>query len=75
MNYLDPKQIIAKRQTVAPHNYSRTGYGNKLPTSWLLQLTDKHWRRVYVICWSNSGTAYIKTKQGDFYLGAYDPND
>ena len=75
MNYLEPKRVIAKRRTKAPKNYSRSGYGNKLPTEWQLQLIDKRWRRVYIIQWSNAGTAYIKTKNGNLYLGSYDPNN
>ena len=73
--YLDSARITAKRQTKPPVNYSRTGYGNKLPTSWLVQLDGKRWHRIYVICWSNSGSAYVRTKDGNLYLGTYDPND
>lgn len=57
--YLDVKTVIGKRETEAPANRSKTGYGPKIPTSWELQLTDKRWRRVYVAQYSNSGTAYI----------------
>jgi len=74
ITYLDPKTVINKRQGEAPPNRSRTGYGNKIPTSWELQLTDKRWRRVYVICYSNSGSAYIRTKAGRLFLGSFDPS-
>ena len=74
--YLDPANVIDKRQTaVTPPNRSVTGYGNKIPTSWQIKLKDKRWRRVYVICWSNSGSAYIKTKNGNEFLGSFDPRD
>jgi len=73
--YLDSARVTAMRQTVPPVNYSRTGYGNKLPTSWLVQLDGKRWHRIYVVCWSNSGSAYVRTKDGNLYLGTYDPND
>lgn len=74
ITYLDVKQVINKRKTLAPHNRSRTGYGSKIPTQWLLQLSNKRWHRVYVICYSNSGSAYIATKAGKLFLGSYDLN-
>lgn len=74
ITYMDPNQVIATRQTTTPHNRSRSGYGSKLPTSWQLQLKDKRWRRVYVILWSNSGSAYILVKGERLFLGAYDPS-
>lgn len=74
ITYLDPKQVIAKRQTTPPHNRSRSGYGNKIPTSWELQLQDKRWRRVYVIQWSNAGSAYILVKGEKLFLGSYEPS-
>jgi hypothetical protein len=74
ITYLDPAQVTATRQTPAPRNYSRDGYGSKLPTTWQIKLQDKRWRRVYVICYSNCGSAYIKTKAGDLFLGSYDPS-
>lgn len=72
--YLDPKQVINAKKTIAPYNRSRTGYGSKIPTQWLLQLDNKRWYRVYVICYSNAGSSYIITKSGKVYLGAYDPS-
>ena len=41
----------------------------------MIRLTDKRWLRVYVVCWSNSGSAYIETKDATLYLGSYDPRD
>jgi hypothetical protein len=70
--YLRADQVTSKRQTEPPPNRSRTGYGSKIPTSWMLQIA-KRWHRVYVICYSNSGSAYVRTKAGDLYLGSYDP--
>lgn len=37
---------------------TRTGYGARLPTGYLVQWGGR-WRRVYVACYGNSGTAYI----------------
>ena len=45
------------RTTRTPHCSSRTGYGSKLPTSKMIRLADGKWRRVYVICYSNAGSA------------------
>lgn len=74
ITYLDPARVTSKKQTKAPHNRSRSGYGSKLPTSWMIQLDSKRWRRVYVICFSNSGSAYIITKSGKLFLGSYEPS-
>lgn len=73
IEYLDPTLVIDKRETEPPHNRSQTGYGNKIVTSWELKLKDKKWRRVYVIQWSNSGSAYIIVGNKHLYLGGYDP--
>lgn len=71
--YLDPARVTAKRRSPPPPNRSRTGYGNKLPTSWELKLDDKRWHRVYVIQWSNLGTPYVLVKGERHLLGDYDP--
>jgi len=73
MDYLNELDVVAVRQTEPPLNRSRTGYGNKLGTSWEIQLRDLKWRRVYVIQWSNAGTAYIIVNKKNVYLGAFDP--
>jgi hypothetical protein len=73
--YLDPARVTARRRTKAPLNRSRDGYGSKLPSSWMLQLDGRRWHRVYIICYSNSGSAYVSTKAGSLYLGSYDPGD
>jgi hypothetical protein len=73
IDYLDPARVTAKRQTDAPPNRSRTGYGSKIPTAWLLQLDGKRWHRVYVVQWSNSGSAYVLSRGKPLYLGTYDP--
>lgn len=73
IEYLDPAEVLATRQTEPPPNRSRTGYGSKLPTSWELRLKDKRWRRVYVVCWSNCGSAYVRCGGRNLFLGTYDP--
>ncbi len=49
---------VAYRQTEAPKNPSRTGYGSKLPTEHSVHFNGR-WRRVYAICHSNVSTFYI----------------
>lgn len=42
--------------------YTASGYGAKIPTSYMVR-TDadggKRWRRVYCMCYSNSGSFYV----------------
>lgn len=44
---------------VSPYSRTASGYGSKLPTSKMIRLADGKWRRVYVCCYSNAGSAYI----------------
>lgn len=39
-------------------SYTATGYGKRIPTQHMVFFNGR-WRRVYVCCFSNSGTAYI----------------
>jgi len=59
VQYLAESDILDAMRGDPPPYYSATGYGRKIPTQWRVQLTDKVWRRVYVCCYSNSGTAYV----------------
>jgi hypothetical protein len=61
VDYLDPLDIVAVK-VCEPSPWSgrdAQGYGLKIPTSRLVQLFDKRWRRVYVCQISNAGTAYV----------------
>lgn len=44
-----------------------TGYGKNLKTEYMVRY-DTRLCRIYYQCFSNSGTFYIKTKQGDIIL-------
>ena len=44
-----------------------TGYGNNLKTEYMIKHGTRLCR-VYYQCFSNSGTFYIKTKEGDIIL-------
>jgi hypothetical protein len=39
--------------------YTASGYGKKIPTSYMVRLNNR-WRRVYCTIYSNSGTCYIE---------------
>ncbi len=69
MNYLDMSTVEARQITEPPVNRSRSGYGSKIPTQYILQVA-KRWHRVYVICWSNSGTAYIIKAGKPLYIAS-----
>lgn len=38
--------------------FTRTGYGARIPSPYMVRLHGK-WRRVYVACFGNSGSAYV----------------
>lgn len=40
-------------------SYTATGYGEKIPTEYMVQWRNR-WRRVYCRIFSNSGTLYIR---------------
>ncbi len=58
MKYLDMSTVQGRRINMPVHLRTRTGYGSKLPTTTQLRIGSR-WHRVYMVCWSNSGTAYI----------------
>lgn len=39
-------------------SYTATGYGPRIPSSFMVRYNNK-WRRVYVACFGNAGTAYL----------------
>jgi hypothetical protein len=50
--------VTAAKVTDTPRHYSATGYGPKIPTSYMLQCWGV-WRRVYVVNYGNSGSTYV----------------
>jgi len=42
--------------------FHATGYGKDIPTSYMVRLEGygNRWRRVYSVCYSNSGSVYCK---------------
>jgi hypothetical protein len=59
-----------KVDTDPPVVRTATGYGRKLPTAWLIKYGHGRdvWRRVYCVCFSNSGTLYILINKEPVYL-------
>ena len=48
-------------------SYTSTGYGKKIPTTHMVQLSGStQWRRVYCCIYSNIGTCYVPDKQGNW---------
>lgn len=59
--HVNLSEIEHKTTPVPRYSASQTGYGSKIPTRHLVRLPfDGRWRRVYVTCYSNSGTAWVK---------------
>ena len=57
-----------------PYGQGADGYGRKIATQYLVRLDNKGpWRRVYCICFSNSGSVYILVK-GEMYMFRQDEN-
>lgn len=39
--------------------WTASGYGNKIPTRYMVRTIDQKWRRVYCCIYSNVGTLYV----------------
>ncbi len=60
--------VEAVQRTNTPRNPYADGYGPKIPSGVKVQVQgSKLWRRVYVACWSNNGSAYVIIK-GEHFL-------
>jgi len=51
-----------------PYFYSASGYGKKIPTRYIIRTIDNRLHRVYTICYSNIGSAYIRYKNIDMVM-------
>lgn len=58
ITWLDDDDVTEVRITRTPIHRSATGYGRKIPTQYMLRITGR-WHRVYMMCYSNSGTIYV----------------
>jgi hypothetical protein len=51
----------AVRITEVPRSgRTSSGYGSRIPTQYMVRTVDQKWRRVYVVCYSNCATAYVR---------------
>ena len=55
------KEYGRVKETACPRSNSRTGYGGKIPTEYMVFIANK-WRRVYCRIYSNAGTCYVLVK-------------
>jgi hypothetical protein len=66
LTYLD--KPFETQDRPMPHHlcglsWTATGYGGKIPSTRMIRIEgEKVWRRVYVMVYSNSGTAYVVIK-------------
>lgn len=72
----DVLKVVRESDYPKPHQLPVSGYGNKIPTSYRILYRSgvrggveyAHWRRVYVICYSNAGSPYILVKGQRMFL-------
>ena len=52
------------------HNlsYTASGYGDKIPTEYMVRVFNQRWHRVYCICHSNVGTCYVVIKGKNYIV-------
>jgi hypothetical protein len=57
--------------TAAPANPYLTGYGDAVPTRYMIRHANR-WHRVYCRIFSNTGTLYIRTRDGRIRVTGHD---
>jgi hypothetical protein len=69
ITYTDPLVVLGVQYDKRAPSYGRNadGYGRKIPTNKKVKYLGR-WRRVYVVCFSNSGSAYIVVRGKSLYL-------
>lgn len=77
LSYTDNALIKGmKVDPVAPLNPYAYGYGPKIPTEYWVQYDNTNrWRRVWVMCYGNSGSAYIIVDGKDVFLDSDTEHD
>ena len=66
--YLDENMIVNAKTTEAPPHRNASGYGNKIPTRFMVKLDRgprSQWQRIYAICYSNNASHYVKAGAAD----------
>jgi hypothetical protein len=54
----------------ANYGHTQSGYGGKIPSDWMVRYLQR-WRRVYVMCYSNVGSAYIIVGGREVFVAIY----
>lgn len=68
IEHTDPTLVSNHRTTlVVPRSPSRSGYGRKLPTRYMLDYSGRS-HRVYAMCYGNSSSSYILHKGKELFL-------
>jgi hypothetical protein len=69
VDYIELNDIQLMKRKSAPHYYSASGYGAKIPIGYMLKIANR-WHRVYVMHYSNSATSYVVIKGLDYFLSS-----
>ena len=73
--YLDANMITEAKETEAPRNRNASGYGNAIPTRFMVKLDRgprSQWQRVYAICYSSVASHYVRAgAAGKRFLDVY----
>lgn len=78
IDYLDPPYVLLDRPPAwmrAGLQETASGYGRRLNSGYMLQRDGDRLRRVYVICYSNSGTLYVLVKGKPVYLRSHEADE
>jgi hypothetical protein len=71
LNYLDYKKEDLEYNPMWWHeaglSYTASGYGGKIPTSWMLKHNNRL-KRVYCMIYSNAGTCYVMSHKDRLIL-------
>ena len=59
--------ISDAKVTEAPVQRSATGYGHKLPTPYMVRISNR-WHRVYVMNYGNAGSSYVIRNGKEHFL-------
>ena len=63
---LEAKQLLLRWQKEG-RSYTATGYGAKIPTSYMVR-HNRRWKRVYCMIYSNAGSLFIMNMREKIYL-------
>lgn len=58
LHELHPLAVLIPAPFTGHNGANSYGYGNRIKTHWMVRI-DGRLRRVYCICWSNSGSLYV----------------